>query len=584
MVALTDNKPTGRTIWFALLICGILLGLSLVPAVSQYIQALDLRAAYWLNRGAGVSPVLDRIVLLIADEDGRERLVALVFLWFIAALWMARGRVEKSRMLGMLLFVAAVLGIFFLIDALLDDVVERKSPSYTLQPFRSIGKILDFRVDLTDRRSFPSATGVILLTVGFLLARLGRMKGGLIGIALGLTVPLLQCIAGQNWVSDIYLGSLPVSILISAVAVETPFLRLLGIFVDLSAAGIDQMERFGRNLTPMWRHRTLYWVSQNVFHMEVAVKRFISREFAHVMDPDKRHRNEQISVEMPLGGLRSVVRVTTMGPIKAVVRAYPLNRRFEAEQHYRASNLLNRHGIRVPKIYHQTDSPKKFGALFLIEEFIDGRCKEPADLTHDDVTAAAIELARLHQVTSEVWGPVAAPRTEEYGTVLLRRIDRQLSQIERGAVLKGQQTNVAEVRAWFAKWRTELNEIRQFSLVHGKLHRENCIFESSGGFCLLDFTTLEWGIPSSDLVLVQHSQCGGNPETIGLFNDIYYGALRPEAREQGKRLEPLFNAIFSLGQVSKYTKRLGRSQKRQVGDAITKGTHWWHKLLEIVEV
>lgn len=576
------HKPVWQTLWFALVVCGVVLGLTVVPGVYHWVQAADMQAAVKLNQMAGRNPVLDRFILLLADEDGRERIVLLVFTWFIIALLLAPGRVAKSRLLGRLLFFAVLLGGFFIVDAVLDDIFERRSPSYVLKPFHHIGKILKYEVDLTDRRSFPSTTGMIFFTLGFLLLRLKNIRGGAVLLALGFTLPLLLCVAGLTWVSDVYLGALPISFLLSALALETPFSRFMGVCIDLAAAAVDQVERFLRSIGPMWKHRKLYWASQDVFHMEVATKRFISKEMAGLLQPDSAS-GAPVKVEVPLGGLRSVIRIVSLGGKRAVLRAYPVSRRQEAEQHSGASHLLAGHGVRVPEILYEVKNPARYGAIFILEEFIDGESRKPADLTDADIVSAATELARLHSITSEVWGPIEQPRTEEFGNVLLRRIERQLTIVEKGPILKGQQTRIAEVRNWFAQWRGDLNAIRRFSLVHGKLHRENCLFETTGRFCLLDITTLEWGIPSTDLALVHQSQCGSDARLIARFDEAYYAALPPDAVARARHFAPLFTAVYCLGQISKYTKRLGRSQKRQVGDAITKGTHWWHKLLEIVE-
>jgi len=577
-----DKKPVWRTVWFAVLLACALLALSLIPSVSRLIASADIYGAEVLNRAAGVSAIFDRIVLLIADEEGRERVIALALIWLGVTLWLTAGRLAKARIVGTFLFITTVMIAYFIIDAMLDDIFIRRSPSHYLNPFRSIGEILNYRIDLKEKRTFPSAEGMILLTVGFILLRLGRIRGALVALGLGLTAPLLKCVAGLSWLSDIYLGALPISLIVSALAVETPFRRVLGIYIDWSAAGIDQGERFLRSLGPMWRHRNLYWASQNVFHMESAVKRFISKDLPEIIDPEKVNRHKRPVVEVPLGGLRSVIRIVTLGEQKVVVRGYPVIRRYEAEQHFLASKLLKKNSIRVPKHIFYSDNPRKHGALFLVEEFVDGTSKSPAELTDSDIQAAAAELAALHQVKSEVWGPIMAPRTEEYGTVLLRRIDRQISQVARGKVLKGQQAQVAKVRAWFEPWRNQLNSMRQFSLIHGKLHRENCLFEKGGDFCFLDITTLEWGLPSSDLVLIHHSQCGGRSDLIKEFDRHYYSAIPAADANNQRRLQPLYEAFYCLGQVSKYTKRLNRG-RRQIGDAVNKGMHWWNRLLEIVE-
>lgn len=580
------SRPIWRAPWFALTICLALVILNLVPAISSLVQHLDQVCARSLNQLVGLNPILDRLMVLIVDNDGQERIILLVVAWFLVGLWFAPSRLEKSRQMALLLFCTITLSIYFLLDGLLDDIITRDSPSiHFLRPgFRDLQKFVDTNIDVTDRRSFPNVMGMILFTLGFILLRMGKRFTAWTTLALAATLPLMCVIVGMTWLTDVYLGALPISFLISALAVETRFFKLHNRLLDLSAAGFDQAERFGRSLRPMWKHRRLYWISQNVFHVEVAVKRFTHKEIPALLDPKSELAGESPRLEVPLGGLRSVVRIASLGPRKAVIRAYPLNRRFELEQHAAAARKLHKHNVRAPQILHELDNPYTYGALFLVEEFVEGESKRPEELTDENIASAAQQLAQLHNISQEVWGPLAQPRTEEYGNVLMRRIDRQLGQVERGAVLKGQQVNSAKVRAWFGRWRDQLNAVKTFSLVHGKLHRENGVFGPDGQFCFLDVTTSEWGIAASDLIQVHSSQCGNQPELVRQFDDVYFASLNTDIAAINRELLPLYEALFSLGQVAKYTKRLSRVKKRQVGDAINKGMHWWQRLLEQIEI
>jgi aminoglycoside phosphotransferase (APT) family kinase protein len=578
-----EKKPLWRRVWFALTVCLVLLALALIPDVMQLLRYVDEHGAYAFNRVAGISPVFDRFVLLIADEDGRERIITLAAVWFLVAVWIAPTRVDKSRLLGTFFYIALVLGLYFLVDSLLDDVIERKSPSMEfLRPFNNIGKILDNKVDVTDRRTFPNMIAMILFTMGFMLLRLKRRLGGAIALALGATAPLLLCVAGLTWLTDIYLGALPLAFLVSAVAVETPFKAAHGTLVELSAAGLDESLRLGRGIVPMWKHRRLYWLSQNVFHVEVAIKRFVARELPSLLDPHQTLGEQPVQLEIPLGGLRSVVRIASLGDKKAVVRAYPLNRRHEAMQHYNASTILQKQRVRVPAILQFVDNPRRYGALFIVEEFIDGRSKKASELSDADLASMAAELVRLHSATAEVWGPLESPRAEDFGNVIMRRIEKQLGKISRGPVVAGQQSHIAQVRNWFLTWRDDLEKISEFCLVHGKLHRENCLFETDGRLCLIDTTTLQWSIGAEDLVLVHYSQCSGQAHLIEKLDKHYFDQLAPERAEQCRRLMPLYEALFCLAQVQKSNKRLKRTHKQAPADAMAKGAHWWHHLLKVI--
>lgn len=578
------QKPFWRKLSFAVAVGLLVLGGSLIPAVNQFIQSIDHHGAYFFNSAAGQSPVFDRIVLLVADDDGRERIILLAAVWFLFFLWRTPSRVAKNRLLGTFFFITLVLVIYILVDSLLDDVIERKSPSMEfLQPFNHIGKILGRSVDVTYRRTFPDLISVILFTAGFMLLRLGRPLGGWISVGLGATLPLLLCVAGLTWLSDIYLGALPIGFIVSAIAVETPIRHVHGTMIDLAAAGMDQGVRFARGLVPLWKHKRLYWQSQNVFHMEVATKRFIAKAVPTILEADTKNARPAPTVEIPLGGLRSLVRIVKLDGQSVIVRAYPVSRRAEALQHFAASTFLQKHHVRVPRILHFMDNPGRFGAIFLVEEFVQGRTKRSTEITDEDIEAVTDQLARLHNVTAEVWGPIDLPRSEDYGNVLFRRVEKQLNRALKGRVVVGQLSHTAAIRRWFEAWKDDLNRITRFSLVHDKLHRENCIFEDDGGFCLIDTTTLLWEVGASDLVVVHHSLCGGDEALIEKLNNLYFRKLEPEVAEQCRFFLPLFEGLFFLSQVQKNIKRMQRSHRTPPADAVDKATYWWRRLTLLVE-
>lgn len=560
-----------------------LMGLALIPSVMDLISYIDGHGAYFFNSAAGQSPVFDRLVLLVADDEGRERIITLAVVGFLIAVALAPTRMEKARLLGSFLFIAVVVLLYVGVDSLLDDVITRRSPSYGyLKPFNNIGKILGFKVDVKSRRSFPNLIAVILFIIGFVLLRLGRRRGALLSLGLAFTVPLLLCVAGAAWLSDIYLGSLPIAFAVSALAVETPFNKVLGKFTDGAAAGMDQGGRFLRSLGPMWRHRRLYWRSQNVFHVEVAVKRFAAKELPTIMYADAAVPAGDVQLQIPLGGLRSVVRIASLGEEKVVLRAYPLNRRHEALQHCNACVFLTEHGIRSPAIRKFINEPRRYGALFVVEEYVEGHTRRHGELTDADLAAVATELAKMHNVTSGMWGPLDVPRIEDYAAVLLRRVDKQLATAARGAVVGGRTAELTEIQRWFHSWKAELDSVRTFNLVHGKLHRDNCLFEEDGRFCLLDTTTLEWGMGGSDLIVVQQSLCGGVPELVEKLQQVYFEHLTPAHGQLCRQFLLLHEALYWLANVQKHTKRLSRTNQRSPSRTLTHGAYSWASLRALI--
>jgi len=573
--------PLWRRPWVAVALCVTLLVLAIIPPVSHAIQHTDLWLEMQLNRAAGITPVFDQMLLFVADEDGRERLLGLVIIWFLFQLWRTEDRAVRARKLGTLMFIIVTMVAFFVIEDFMDDVVERRSPSYVIHPFRNIKQIHHWDVDIKDKRSFPSSEAMVLFMVGFTLLRLGQKKGGGVAMVAGLTLPLGKCITGGTWPTDIYLGSLPLAMLTTAFTVDTQFARLHGFLTDLAAAALDQSEKFFRDIRLIARERRHWWLSQRVFHMEVAVKRFASRELPKIMGcEDVKTRDIQLFV--PLGGLKSIVRIATCGDWRAVLRAYPSSRQLEAEQHCSAARILEQHNIRAPRLLQFCGNNGKYGALFVIEEFVDGRAPDPENISHEDIEAIATELARLHSVKNRSWGPISLSRVEDFANVTLRRAEKQLSQACRCCAANNYASCSRDIEKWLRQWKTPLSELKEFSLVHGKLHRDNCVFElKSGRFCLLDNTTLEWGLPAVDLVQVCQSVFANNFSLTELFYGSYFSKINQDDVARVKRFVPLYSVLFEIAQIAKYAKREGRSPAKS--NAAQKAETHWKILMDYVQ-
>lgn len=559
------KTPFWRSIWLALTICLTLLGILVIPAVQQYVQHLDYAAAYFFNSFIGKSPVFDRLVLFIGDDEGRERLVAGIVIWFIIILWMTPGKRHRARLLGTVLFCLTIVGIFLFIDAQTNDVITRRSPSYKLVPFNSLKTIYNWQVDISDKRSYPNSEAMVFLIFGFILLRLRQKKHGIVLIFAGLTIPLGRCIVGSTWVTDIYLGSLPVAFLASAIAVETPLFQLRKRYVKLSDTFFDQLEKLMVNWRGILKHRKKFWTTQNVFYVESTVKHFVRTDLPLLLPKQDDTSPTTPKMIVPLGGLRSVIRIIDLGDQTVILRAYPASRFHEADQHRQAADTLVSHGVRVPKILNYVNESKKNGMIFIIEEFIQGRCIAPESLTDQHLDAAAEQLARLHSVKNIEWGPLTIPRGEKYSNVLIRRAERQLNALSKNSSVHNRTELIPKAIKWFRGWEHELKLNFPFALVHGKLHRENCLFENTGRFCIIDNTTMEWGVPALDLVTIHQSLCGNIPEVIERFDSLYYSKLSDHDAVHTKNIVPLFYGLYYLAQTIKYTKRINTPRRGKPG-------------------
>ncbi|MBX7246820.1 MAG: phosphotransferase, partial [Candidatus Sumerlaeaceae bacterium] len=264
-----------------------------------------------------------------------------------------------------------------------------------------------------------------------------------------------------------------------------------------------------------------------------------------------------VKIELAFGGARSLVRFATIADRKFALRAYPVSRRAEAISHRDASALLSCHGILVPTILHYFDNPRNYGAVFLVEEFVDGIEKSGDALQPDDIRQIATELARLHSIHSSQWGPFDALRSGEMGTTLFTRIKRQISQLRRAGALTGSQDAVKLID-WFQHWVPALNSLPHYSLTHGKIRPGNGLFLPDGRFCLLDTATLEWGIGARDVAKLFRKVFLDDKAKAEFFLAAYLPGLEDSDRTLFHHFQTFFELHTSVTDLAMKSERLDR--------------------------
>lgn len=560
--------------------CFALLLVCMLPPVQRLILGLDFSVAYSLNGMIGKSPLFDHVLRFFADEDGRERLLIALGVALLCMVFLSPNRRIAARRLALFLFVGTVILVALLAEAHVDNIILRRSPSYYLQPFISLNDIYGWDIQINDRRSFPSDEALALFIAAFMLLNLRERRGSLLAFGGGAALGLGRCIAGSTWASDVYLGALPMAWLLGTAATETRISGLYVFYLEKVHALWDEAARNVRRGIVMIKAGRPFWSTRNVYHMEVAVKRFVRLELPKLM---QWPADVEPLVRMPLAGLRSVVRFVEADGQKVVLRAYPLSARLEAETHARAQELLAHNGIRAPRLLHVVDNPSRSGAIFLVEEMVEGITVAPENLTVQQVLAVGEELGKLHRVTATTWGRLDQPRSEEYYTVWLRRVQRALSTIRRSGMPECNSSSAVRLLRWFRRWQPYLVDGRDFSLIHGKLHTDNGLFLPDGTYCLIDFTTLEYGVAASDLVQVRRSICGGNPRLFDEFCTAYTRSLGPERSRENLRLLLPFQATDLVNQVLKITKRLNRSRRRASLESLEKRRAAWKELMQLTQ-
>jgi membrane-associated phospholipid phosphatase len=552
MASVTAAVPWWRRLNFAVILVLALLVVAAIPPVNREIVSFDRTAALSLNRMLGDSPVLDTIVAAFADRYAHVYLLLFTIAAFAVYVAVADSRPDRARRLALLLFLTAAGVLALLADGILDEIVRRPGPTYVMgDELKRPGRLLmSEHIDTTTHESFPSTHGMYFFLLGFILLRLGH-RFGAIFILGGIVVPLAKCMVGRHWVTDVYLGALPLAFLLSALAVETRFVGLLGSLQQASLLAFEKLAVRLRQYKYIF-DGSLRWETQNVFLLESAIKRYIRSELPVRIGVSK---NSATAISMPLDGVRSIVRFVSYGARKVVLRVYPISRRVEAESHRTASEMLHRLGVRTPALLDYCSRPKGYRVIFLVEEFVEGESRSGRDLTSADLHGLAIEMARMHSIHNDRWGPVDAERSDSYFEHLMSRVDRSIA-IARAGQHEGFAEDEMKLRQWFLGWRPFFESHPGFTLTHGKMHSKNGLFGTDGRYCFLDFTTLEWTLAERDLVRVYHSICEDLEPAIATFNEAYLAALPASDAKHAGRFMAFFEALHHLTAILNRSKRM----------------------------
>jgi Ser/Thr protein kinase RdoA (MazF antagonist) len=221
--------------------------------------------------------------------------------------------------------------------------------------------------------------------------------------------------------------------------------------------------------------------------------------------------------------------------------------------------LLLQHHIRVPQLLYTEPTDGKYQMVLLVEEFIQGKSLKAGELLPEHVCSLALQMARLHSVTNPSWGPVAAPRNDDFFASQSRRISRGLVQLQKVTLLTTEQTS--RLDHWFANARKALRELSVYSLTHNDLHPANGIYQDDSSYVLLDVDKLEWAPAAREVVEVHRRLLRNDPDKVAAFDQVYDSAVAPEVAGPARQLYTLYEGYYLLNLATKLTAKMDRPRE-----------------------
>jgi Kdo2-lipid A phosphotransferase len=191
-----------------------------LPHPQSIVLAYDLSSARWLNELLGHNRPLDLAVATINSQRGDLLMALGISLLFLNHIRRTPTLHELYRRLAFWTWVGLLFVFVFYFQQWIEEIVERESPSRVMEGWKNLKEIYGLPVKINNKDSFPSGHAAAYFFFAFMsLRRYPSM--GYVFLTLAIILPPTRVMTGAHWLTDIYLGSLPLALLTSAIAYET---------------------------------------------------------------------------------------------------------------------------------------------------------------------------------------------------------------------------------------------------------------------------------------------------------------------------------------------------------------------------
>jgi len=215
-----------KTKW-PLVLSGILLLflLNMNTGIHGEIISIDTRAALIMNSVIGISPGLDKMLGWLNTRVGDEVVLSCMCILFLMHSFRGSTSTEVVRRLSFWGWVGALCLAAYAIECGLEHFLRRDIPLLALSQLKNVQTMYGLTLRTSGASSYPSGHAIAYIFFALMAwRRYWRMS--LLICAIGFVMLSMRLVLGLHWLSDMTLGSLPISILLDSLAWETSLKRI----------------------------------------------------------------------------------------------------------------------------------------------------------------------------------------------------------------------------------------------------------------------------------------------------------------------------------------------------------------------
>lgn len=221
LIAVGKERRTFRALPVILAAIVAMWLLNQVSTVHGAIIALDRHVAVTLNSLVGVNYALDQLMGRMTTRSG-DAIVLAIMIGFLAVHCLRPQDLhEKARRIAFWGWNGVLCVSTYMLCCWLQNFFVREIPLAALPTLHNITTIYGLVPHTSANESFPSGHALAFLFFAVASWRIYRSMS-LPLLAIGALVLAVRLVIGLHWLSDMLLGSLPLSLLLAALSRETP--------------------------------------------------------------------------------------------------------------------------------------------------------------------------------------------------------------------------------------------------------------------------------------------------------------------------------------------------------------------------